>query len=253
MQELPASSETRSTPCGGDTTEGRIDQLVIAAGITWDEAALIRPAYRYVRQAGLGFQPGVRRASTHWLARFQPAGAPTVPARFDPATRAEMTVGELEDARTAEFDRVTRLDEDRTLRSLDAFFESVVRTNVFMDRKPKDPFSFKIDASRNPFLPFPRAEVETFVGSQGRRLHLRAARVARGGLRWSDRPEDFRTEVLGLMKAQDVKNALIVPGGAKGAFVVKRSLDGLDRAQVDDEVRQCYSAFINGMLDGLTT
>ena len=226
------------------------NKLVIAAGITWDEAALIRAAYRYVRQAGLGFsQEYVEQVLTGWP-DFSRRVLQLFRARFDPATRAEMTVAELEDARTAEFDRVTRLDEDRTLRSLDAFFESVVRTNVFMDRKPKDPFSFKIDASRNPFLPFPRAEVETFVYSpRVEGLHLRAARVARGGLRWSDRPEDFRTEVLGLMKAQDVKNALIVPGGAKGAFVVKRSLDGLDRAQVDDEVRQCYSAFINGMLD----
>ena len=225
------------------------NKLVIAAGITWDEAALIRAAYRYVRQAGLGFsQEYVEQVLTGWP-DFSRRVLQLFRARFDPATRAEMTVAELEDARTAEFDRVTRLDEDRTLRSLDAFFESVVRTNVFMDRKPKIPSGSRSMPRAIRSCPSPGPRWRHCLLSQGRgSAYAGRPRCARRPS-LVGRPEDFRTEVLGLMKAQDVKNALIVPGGAKGAFVVKRSLDGLDRAQVDDEVRQCYSAFINGMLD----
>ncbi|MEO7350585.1 MAG: NAD-glutamate dehydrogenase domain-containing protein [Marmoricola sp.] len=238
---------------GGHAERDGLNRLVLAAGINWREAALIRAAYRYIRLGGFGFsQRYVAHALAEWpvfvrllLQQFR--------SRFDTAASSDQAPDALESALAMELDKVTRLDEDRTLRSLLAFFQSVTRTNFYVTgpgQLPSEYFSFKIDPSRMPFLPAARPLVEMFVYStRVEALHLRAARVARGGIRWSDRPEDFRTEVLGLMKAQAVKNTLIVPGGAKGAFVIKRPLADLDRDAVAAEARHCYTTFINGMLD----
>jgi len=164
-------------------------------------------------------------------------------ARFDP-DHVSATAAAESAARTAVLiDEATSLDQDRILRGLRHVLAAVVRTNHFQlapDGRPKRHLTLKIDSSRLEFLPLPRPAVETFVCSpivEG--LHLRGARVARGGIRASDRPEDYRTEVLGLMKAQMVKNAVIVPAGAKGAFVTRGG------AAVD----AAYATFVHGLLD----
>ncbi|QUH02526.1 NAD-glutamate dehydrogenase [Saccharopolyspora erythraea] len=245
--------ETFAAMWHGRAEPDGFNELVLTVGVGWREAALVRAAYRYLRQSGFAFsQPYVEQAVADrpdfvrlLLEQFR--------ARFDPDARDGPAAGELDAALEASLNEVTGLDEDKTLRSVLAFFRSVVRTNYYQrtdDGSPKDYLSFKIDPSGIPFVPRPRPLFETFVCSpRVEALHLRAARIARGGIRWSTRPEDFRTEVLGLMKAQTVKNALIVPGGAKGAFVVRRPLAGLSRAESEAEVRDCYATFIRGMLD----
>ena len=144
------------------------------------------------------------------------------------------------------------LDEDRILRAYSAVIQATLRTNYFQlgaDGQPKPYFSFKLDPRRIPDLPLPRPMFEIFVYSpRVEGVHLRMGKVARGGIRWSDRREDFRTEVLGLMKAQNVKNTVIVPVGAKGGFVPKRLPIG-SREEIQREVVECYQTFIRGLLD----
>ncbi|WP_336275909.1 NAD-glutamate dehydrogenase domain-containing protein [Nocardioides sp. B-3] len=154
-------------------------------------------------------------------------------ARFDPdhgtQEGEQQAVAQLEGL----LDGVRTLDEDRVLRSLSEVVRATMRTSFFRAdgaQKPLPRLTLKIEPRSLAFVPEPRPLVETFVYSplvEG--LHLRTARVARGGLRWSERPEDFRSEVLGPVKAQQVKNSVIVPAGAKGAFVLRVPLTGIDR------------------------
>src|SRR5690606_36416698 len=149
-------------------------------------------------------------------------------------------------------ERVSSLDEDRILRAYLGVIGATLRTNHFQTRnnKPHEYTSFKFDPARVPDLPKPRPYREIFVyGPRVEGVHLRFGPVARGGLRWSDRREDFRTEVLGLVKAQMVKNTVIVPVGSKGGFIVKRPPASGDRDALLAEGVACYRMFINGMLD----
>ncbi len=176
-------------------------------------------------------------------ARATPTSPPrswrcSTPASTRPATArgAEACVAEIE----AAIDAVDSLDEDRILRGFLSVLRAMLRTNYYLPG-PKPYVSFKLDPTRIPLVPLPKPRFEIFVHSpRVEGVHLRGGSVARGGLRWSDRREDFRTEILGLMKAQMVKNALIVPVGAKGGFVVKRA---------GDEVVACYTTFISALLD----
>ncbi len=137
-------------------------------------------------------------------------------------------------------DAVDSLDQDRILRGFLSVVTAMLRTNYFLPG-PKPYVSFKLDPHQIPLTPLPRPQFEIFVHSpRVEGVHLRGGMVARGGLRWSDRREDFRTEILGLMKAQMVKNAVIVPVGSKGGFVVKRP---------GDQVVECYTTFLSGLLD----
>jgi glutamate dehydrogenase len=145
-------------------------------------------------------------------------------------------------------DAVESLDEDRILRGFLAVVLATLRTSYFSEQREQ--LSFKLDPTAISFLPLPRPQFEIFVYSpRVEGVHLRGGKVARGGLRWSDRPEDFRTEVLGLMKAQMVKNALIVPVGSKGGFVLKRPPPEGDREALQEEAVECYKTFLRGLLD----
>lgn len=148
-------------------------------------------------------------------------------------------------------DRVASLDEDRILRSFIGVIDATLRTSYYQKRdgKPSDCISYKFDSAKVPDLPKPRPYREIFVyGARVEGVHLRFGPVARGGLRWSDRREDFRTEVLGLVKAQMVKNTVIVPVGSKGGFFAKRPPVNGDRDAVLAEGIACYKMFINGLL-----
>jgi glutamate dehydrogenase len=235
----------------GDVENDGFNGLVLRAGLEWRDVTVLRAIARYLRQARIAFsQRYMEQAllSHPWVAA---ALVELFRARFDPGrdrgADADAIGREIEQA----IDAVESLDEDRILRSFLDVVRAMLRTNHFQPEAagaPKPYLSFKLDPARVPLLPAPRPRFEIFVYSpRVEGVHLRGGPVARGGLRWSDRREDFRTEVLGLMKAQMVKNALIVPVGAKGGFVVKRP--PADREALGDEVVACYRTFICGLLD----
>jgi glutamate dehydrogenase len=241
----------------GQTDDDGFNALVLAAGLTWGEAMLLRAVAKYLRQGGMRFsQDYVQRvlrsnaAITRLLVRL-------FESRFDPAKQAgaaERCEAIAEEIR-GQLDEVVSLDHDRILRQYLALIDATLRTNYYRTQSPGEvdgplPLVLKLDPGRIPGLTEPRPKFEIYVYSPRlEAVHLRFGRVARGGLRWSDRLEDFRTEVLGLVKAQEVKNAVIVPSGAKGGFVCKRLPDPADREAYQAEVLACYKTFIAAMLD----
>jgi glutamate dehydrogenase len=228
----------------GEVENDGYNRLVLQAGLTWREVTVLRAIGRYLRQAGIRFSDRyVERSMVEHpeIARLMIA---LFKARLDPRRDdrddAEDVAGRVVEA----IDAVESLEQDQILRMFLDAVRAMLRTNYFqsdLHRAPMAHFSFKLDPSRLGWLPPPRPRFEIFVYSpRTEGVHLRGGKVARGGIRWSDRREDFRTEVLGLMKAQMVKNAVIVPVGAKGGFVRKRA---------EDEVVDCYRIFIRGLLD----
>ncbi len=248
----------------GECESDGFNALVLRGGLTWRQAMVLRAYAKYLRQGGTAFsQTYIEEclsSNTH-LARLLVA---LFEARFDPQRNAaglaqagtgseELVDGLLEEIAGA-LDAVASLDQDRILRSMLGAIRATLRTSYFQtdaDGRPKPYVAFKLDPHRVPDLPAPLPKYEIWVCSpRVEGVHLRFGPVARGGLRWSDRREDFRTEVLGLVKAQSVKNAVIVPVGAKGGFVVKRPpADPTDREAVLAEGIACYRTFISSLLD----
>ena len=230
------------------------NRLVLRAHLGWREIVILRACCKYLRQAGVAFSQDYMDEALAGNPHIARLLVKLFHARFDPAARTGSEVRAVE--ATVEIlealEAVANLDEDRILRSFLTFVQAVLRTNYYQpgeDGKAKPYVSFKLDPAKVPDLPEPRPMFEIFVYSPGvEGVHLRGGPVARGGLRWSDRREDFRTEVLGLVKAQIVKNAVIVPVGSKGGFVPKQ-LPGGDRDAVLAEGIACYQTFIRGLLD----
>jgi len=231
------------------------NRLVLAAGLDWRQALVLRAVCRYLLQTGLPFS---QRYMESVLARHPGLAARLAwlfEARFDPSlTAATRTSQQRSLAREIDeaLEKVTSPDDDRILRAFRAVVATALRTNHFQRDAagaPRAYLSFKLDPKQLPELPKPRPMFEIWVYSpRVEGVHLRMGKVARGGLRWSDRREDFRTEILGLMKAQNVKNTLIVPVGAKGGFVPKHLPRG-DREAIQREGTECYRIFIRGLLD----
>lgn len=232
-----------------DAESDTLDALVLNAHITAREVMLLRAYTKYLRQVNFPYDLGTI-AST--LKRFPAITSLLVAyfhARFEPKSKIDIesvTAGIENQIAT-----LSNLTDDRILRRFYEIINATLRTNYYqVDAKgsPKSYLSFKFDSSKVPELPLPRPYAEIFVYStRVEGIHLRGGKVARGGLRWSDRRDDFRTEVLALMKAQMVKNAVIVPVGSKGGFVLKKPpalRDGLM-----EEGIACYKTFLSGLLD----
>ncbi len=290
----------------GDAENDGFNRLVLAAGLSWRQVAMLRAYCKYLLQTGIAYSQSYMETT---LARYPLLARLLVElfeARFDPATghesaseikrgmerfgtqlrmlvaddenamkalaalvkaRADSRDAQATAARDALFgllDRVASLDEDRILRSFIGVIEATLRTNYYIDYRrdengdglrkdggPADYLAFKFDTAQVPDLPKPRPFREIWVcGPRVEGTHLRFGAVARGGLRWSDRREDFRTEVLGLVKAQMVKNTVIVPVGSKGGFYPKQLPNpAVDRDAWFAEGVACYKRFINGLLD----
>ncbi|MGW4632957.1 NAD-glutamate dehydrogenase domain-containing protein, partial [Nocardia sp. NPDC004415] len=235
-----------------------LNELVLRAGLGWREVTILRAYAKYLQQAGFPYsQANIARVllahpevARQFVALFA--------ARFDPDTVSAETAAELETRVRAGIDEVVSMDADRILRAMLGLVKATLRTNYYVlddDGRPRDYLSLKVEPREIAELPKPRPQFEIFVYSpRVEGVHLRFGSVARGGLRWSDRLEDFRTEILGLVKAQAVKNAVIVPVGAKGGFVVKRPPaatgdPAVDRQASIAEGTACYRTFISGLLD----
>ena len=244
----------------GDMESDGFNKLVALADLAWREVTILRAYAKYLRQATFPFSqayienafaahPKVARLLVDmFLANFDPA--------LNNGTKAKATAAKVEKIRgeiTAALDAVTNADEDRILRRYLNLMDSTLRTNYFQkgaDGKPKSYTSYKLNSRTVEELPLPRMNVEVFVyAPRVEAIHLRGGKVARGGIRWSDRREDFRSEVLGLVKAQMVKNAVIVPTGSKGGFVVKRPPTTGGREAFQAEGIECYKTLQRGLLD----
>ncbi len=234
------------------------NKLVLGIGVSWREAAFLRACARYRQQSGLdpsqaiqeealGAHPHIARKLLELAAvKFDPSRAENFDQRRD---QAEALGEEIR----ADMEAVESLDHDRALRRIMRLIEAVLRTNFYQlgpDGEPKSWISLKIASRMIRYLPDPKPYREIFVWSpRVEGVHIRFGPVARGGLRWSDRREDFRTEVLGLVKAQQVKNAVIVPVGSKGGFYPKQLPDRGDREAWFEEGRESYKVFLRGLLD----
>ncbi len=233
------------------------NRLLFSADLSAREILVLRAYCRYLLQTGVPFSQAYMERTLEANATVASALIRLFEARFDPAkahgTRAaEQAAAQLVARIRSALDAVTSLDEDRILRAYLKLVQATLRTNFYRRDAAGAPLpylSFKLDPAALPDLPLPRPKYEIFVYSpRVEGVHLRMGDVARGGIRWSDRREDFRTEVLGLMKAQNVKNTLIVPVGAKGGFVPKHLPQG-GREEIQAEVIACYKTFIRGLLD----
>ena len=238
----------------GDAESDGLNRLIVPAELDWRQVALLRCYTKHILQLGLPFSQAymedvlVEHADlAHDLVRL-------FETQFDPAmAKSRRTRERREIARRVErgLRKARNVDEDRILNAFAGGIEATLRSNYFLTTgdKPRDYISIKLDPSQLPEVPLPKPKYEVFVYSpEVEGVHLRFGSIARGGLRWSDRREDFRTEVLGLMKAQVVKNTVIVPTGAKGGFYPKR-VPAEDRDAVLNNGIHCYKTFIRGLLD----
>ncbi|RKN39833.1 NAD-glutamate dehydrogenase [Streptomyces hoynatensis] len=230
--------------------------LVLSAGLTWREAMVLRAYAKYLWQAGARFTQATMEATLRRHVHTTRLLVNLFEARLAPQRQSagrELIDGLLEELDGA-LEKVENLDEDRLLRAFLNVVKATLRVNYFQSDsagKPHAYLSLKLDPKGIPDLPEPRPAYEIWVYSpRVEGVHLRFGKVARGGLRWSDRREDFRTEILGLVKAQEVKNTVIVPVGAKGGFVGKRLPNpATDRDAWLAEGIACYRTFISGLLD----
>ena len=239
----------------GEAENDGFNRLVLRAGLGWREIAVLRAYCKYLRQAGTTFSQEYMESALGGNTSIAQALVRLFHTRFDPGLSEDREalgralVEEIGDALEA----VANLDEDRILRSFLGLIRATLRTNFYQcgeSGEVKSCISFKFDPARIAELPEPRPMYEIFVYSpRVEGVHLRGGVVARGGIRWSDRREDFRTEVLGLVKAQMVKNSVIVPVGSKGGFVPKRLPAGGGREAVQAEGVACYEIFVGGLLD----
>ena len=240
----------------------RFNELVMRARLTWQQVVLIRAYAKYLRQAGFPYSQSHIESVLNEHPSTVRSLVVLFEALFDPSASGSPTSRDAQAAAAAvaaDIDALVSLDTDRILRAFASLVQATLRTNYFVTRqgsaRARDVLALKLDAQMVDELPLPRPKFEIFVYSpRVEGVHLRFGPVARGGLRWSDRRDDFRTEILGLVKAQAVKNAVIVPVGAKGGFVLKRpplpSGDGAaDRDALRAEGVACYQLFVSGLLD----
>lgn len=249
--------EALSKTWKGEIQNDSLNKLILLSGLPWRNVVLLRAYSKYLQQAGFRYSQGyIAEALAHhpeivknlvrlFYIRFNPE-------EYDQANAAKQQSAVIKSIESA-LVKVSNLAEDRVIRAYLELLKATLRTNFFQkdaEGNVKTYISCKFDSSKISFLPKPRPYAEIFVySSRMEGIHLRGGKVARGGLRWSDRGEDFRTEVLGLMKAQMTKNSVIIPVGSKGGFVVKKPpVEGGREAFLQEGI-ECYKTFLRGLLD----
>ncbi|MBT8089274.1 MAG: NAD-glutamate dehydrogenase [Gammaproteobacteria bacterium] len=240
----------------GDAENDGLNRLVVGAGLNWRQTALLRCYAKHILQLRVPFSQAYMEDVLVIHAGLAALLVRQFEVQFDPDLSKRKRDRELKEIGAQVKRGVAKarnVDEDRILTAFAGGIDATLRSNYFQTidgtDTPKPYISIKLDPARLPEIPLPRPQFEVFVYSpEVEGVHLRNGDIARGGLRWSDRREDFRTEVLGLMKAQVVKNTVIVPTGAKGGFFPKRApVD--DRAAIQANGIHCYKTFIRGLLD----
>lgn len=239
----------------GDAENDGFNKLVVAANMSWREVSLLRAYAKYFRQIGFSLSQQYIEEALVANALIATDLVRLFDQRFNPVEHdhSDEAQAAISENILAALDQVASLDQDRILRMYLKTVMATLRTNYYQKNEsgePKTYLSLKLNSAGVPDMPLPRPAFEVFVYSpRFEGVHLRSANVARGGIRWSDRKEDFRVEVLGLMKAQQVKNALIVPAGAKGGFVTKRLTAEMSREAMMAEGVSCYQDYIRSLLD----
>ncbi len=239
----------------GTVESDGLNRQILSAGLNWRETSLLRCYTKYLLQLGMPFSQVYMEDVLAAHAGLVRLLIELFETQFDPSIPNAKRNRALETLRPATKRAVSKalnVDEDRILSAFSGAVAATLRTNYFQTDEAgnhKPCISIKLDPSQLRDAPFPRPKFEIFVYSpEVEGVHLRGGEIARGGLRWSDRREDFRTEVLGLMKAQVVKNTVIVPTGAKGGFFPKRAPKG-DRDAILQNGIECYKTFVSGLLD----
>jgi len=240
----------------GTAENDGLNRLVISAELGWRQTAMLRCYAKHILQLGVPFSQAYMEDVLVAHSRLAQLLVEQFEAMFDPdlsKTKRNRELKRIEAAVARHVAKARNVDEDRILTAFAGGIAATLRSNYFqkdpVSDGPKPYISIKLDPARLPEIPLPRPHFEVFVYSpEVEGVHLRGGDIARGGLRWSDRREDFRTEVLGLMKAQVVKNTVIVPTGAKGGFFPKHAPVG-DRAAILENGIHCYKTFIRGLLD----
>jgi glutamate dehydrogenase len=240
-------SETISAVWRGETESDSLNRLVTLTDLTWSQVQILRALRRYRMRVSSRYTEEYRNDALADQSQIAAALVRMFEAKFDPERAAsEEEVDEIRQSIHVSLRAVSSLDQDNIVRSLLGTIEAIVRTNAYVQGRSS--LSFKLRSARVPEMPKPFPLFEIFVYSPHMEaIHLRGGMVARGGIRWSDRKEDYRTEVLGLMKAQKVKNAVIVPDGSKGGFILRRTPASPDELKA--EVSAQYVTFMEGMLD----
>jgi glutamate dehydrogenase len=242
----------------GEVENDDFNRLVLLAGLAAEEIVVLRACAKYLKQIGFAQSQATISATLANHPRLARMLVTLFRLRFDPQRRDDAGATAQVNALNQAFDKVSNLSEDRVLRQLLALLQAMLRTNFWRTGigasgapgARRSFLSFKLDSHQVPGLPAPVPLYEIFVYSpRFEGIHLRGGKVARGGLRWSDRPDDFRTEVLGLVKAQMVKNTVIVPVGSKGGFVLKKAPPATDREAFMKEGVACYQDYLRGLLD----
>ncbi len=238
----------------GRAENDEFNQLVIGANLNWREVAMLRAYARYCQQIRFGFSQRYIASTLFNHIHVTKLLVALFRARFEPQRQGRDKLAErLESSIIDALDKVANLNEDKVLRRFLELIKATLRTSFFQQDEAgelKDYFAFKLSPRAISDIPLPRPMFEVFVYSaRVEGVHLRGGKVARGGLRWSDRLEDYRTEVLGLVKAQQVKNSVIVPVGAKGGFVAKQLPTSGDREAWLNEGIASYKIFISALLD----
>lgn len=239
----------------GKTENDTFNQLVLGAGLNWRGVSVLRAYAKYFKQISFTFSQVYIEETLNNNPKIATKLIQLFDTRFSPkqVSNRDEKVSSIKNEIIRDLDNVSNLDEDKIIRRYIDVIMATIRTNFYQLKKPghfKSYISFKLLPEFIPEMPLPRPKYEIFVYSpRFEGLHLRCGSVARGGLRWSDRREDFRTEVLGLMKAQQVKNAVIVPSGAKGGFIPKNLPVEGTREDIMAEGIACYKRFICGLLD----
>lgn len=245
--------EALSKMSAGELASDILGRLIALSGFNWAKVKLLKAITRYLHQTGFLYGKGYVQETLVKHYKYTNMLIGLFEAMFDPKEHSKDKVDALSLQLSSYLDTVESSTEDKVLSNMHLIIEAIVRTNFYQKAKDgniKNYLSFKFDSSKVPDLPLPVPYAEIFVYSnEFEGIHLRGGKVARGGLRWSDRGEDYRTEVLGLLKAQMTKNAVIVPVGSKGTFYLNFSQGDMGRDSYMQKVVECYQDFLRGLLD----